>query len=138
MCDRPVICLSASAVRTEPANKFFVNNPSEVLNGTRCFYPGEDRSNFGFVLTTQLPRAKVAVAYSCSFIAQVVAGTYGTPTMTLQTGTLPTGLTLNGAAMTITGTPGGGTAGTYPLGLKCTDDNGNLGTNTNFDLIVDA
>ncbi len=56
-----------------------------------------------------------------------VAGTFtatatGTPTPTLSlTGTLPTGVTFNAATGVLSGTPAGGTSGTYPLTITASN-----------------
>ncbi len=65
-----------------------------------------------------------------------VTATGDTPITFTETGALPTGVTL-GTDGTLSGTPGSGTAGTYPITINATDTNNNTATQA-FTLTVTA
>lgn len=70
-------------------------------------------------LVTGAPTTTFAVGESGSY--SVTRSGFPTPTLSL-TGTLPTGLSFDASTGTISGTPGSGTAGTYPVTIGA--DNG--------------
>ncbi len=62
------------------------------------------------------------------------SGAVGSPSFTLGSGTLPTGLTLHAATGILDGTPSQG--GTFPITVTVTDSNGCTGTGPTYTLII--
>jgi hypothetical protein len=75
------------------------------------------------ITTTQLPGGEINVAYNASVTA---GGGLGAYTWSLNSGSLPIGLTLNAATGLIQGNPT--TAGTSPFTVKVMDTNGDIAT----------
>jgi len=97
----------------------------------------------GFTLTvTNLPTPPTITSAAATTFTVGTAGTFtvtasGSPASTFsETGTLPTGVSLNSTTGVLSGTPGAGTAGSYPITI--TAANGNLPNATqSFTLTVD-
>ncbi len=86
----------------------------------------------GFRITSlTLPNAQTNVAYSQALTS---AGGSGATTYTIQSGTLPAGLTLSSSGL-LSGTPT--TSGTFPITVRATDGSG-ANTTTTFNITVTA
>jgi VCBS repeat-containing protein len=72
----------------------------------------------------------VGTAFSQTFTQ---TGAIGTATFTLNTGTLPTGITLSAAGV-LSGTPT--QSGSFPITVKVTDSNGCTGTSATYTLVI--
>ena len=94
----------------------------------RRLYVTDDYNNryliFDFAHLLSASNGTVGTTYTQS----LGAGTQGTTTFTLDSGSLPPGLTLNTTTGTLSGTPT--TPGSYTFTISVSDDNGTVGTYT--------
>ncbi len=84
-------------------------------------------------ITVTNPTATAGVAGTAYSKTFTQAGGVGSTTFSLNTGTLPTGLTLSTAGV-LSGTPT--QTGTFPITVKATDANGCIGTGTTYTLVI--
>lgn len=86
-----------------------------------------------FILDPVLPPGTTGVVYASQTLT--IGGTVGTYTLSILSGSLPTGLSLNTSTGVISGTPS--VAGTSSFTLKVLDSVGNVGTQA-FSITVSA
>jgi len=139
-----------AALSSTPATaaKIYIGG-DEANSGERFTGKIDDVRIYNYALSSAdisaLYNTPTITSASTTAFTEGVAGVFnvqttGTPTPTLsQSGTLPSGITFtdngNGTA-SFTGTPAGGTAGSYPIVVTATNSSGS--TNQNFTLLVGA
>lgn len=100
--------------------------------------PGNEAGGQPIIVTGgTLPGGTESVAYSFD-LDTVTSGGHGDRTWTLESGTLPTGVTLNAATGVIAGTVGASASGAYAPVFKATDEAGESSTATFSLTIADA
>ena len=112
---------------------------SDKRNGEESPYvgPGNEAGGQPFAFeegSIALPGGTHSVAYSFD-LDTVLAGGSGVRTWELESGALPTGASLDANTGVISGTLGAGTAGTYNMTFKVTDEEGNTASQA-FTLVV--
>ena len=129
----PPACLSLASASTATGTNSVTGNPAAGCVGTYNFtlqvtdssVPAQTKTQNEAVIiysaltfpTVVLPSGAVGTAYTTTNFS----ASGGTPSYTWsETGALPSGMTLTAAGV-LSGTPAGGSAGTYPITVKVTD-----------------